>query len=50
MDCSGEGDEVGESTGSEVSESECIEDDRLEVRVVDEIVQLSHGREFVVRV
>ena len=50
MDCSGERDEVGESTGGEISETECIEDDWLEVGVADEIVQLPHGRKFVVGV
>ena len=41
---------MGESTGGKVSGVECIEDDWLEVMVADEIVQLPHGREFVVRV
>ena len=41
---------MGELTGGEIPGSKCIEDNRLEVGVVDEIVQLSHCREFVVRV
>ena len=41
---------MGELTSGEVSGSKCIEDDRLEVGVVDEIIQFSHCREFVVRV
>ena len=38
---------MGESTGGEVSGVEYITDDRLEVAVLDKVVQLSHGREFV---
>ena len=41
---------MGESTGGEISEAECVEDDRLEVVVVDEVVQFPHGREFMVRI
>ena len=37
MNCSRERDEVGESTGGEISEAECVEDDWLEV---------GHGRDY----
>ena len=39
-----------ELCGCKVFESECIEDNGLEVGVAYKIVQLSHRREFVVRV
>ena len=41
---------MGESTGSKIFESKCMEDNQLEVRVADKVIQLSHRREFVVRV
>ena len=41
---------MGELTSGEILESECMEYDWLEVGVADEIVQLSHCGEFVVRV
>ena len=33
-----------------IFELECVEDNGLEVRVTDKVVQLSHRREFVVGV
>ena len=50
MDCLRERDEVGELTGSEISEAECIEDDQLEVRIANKVIQFPHCREFVVGV
>ena len=41
---------MGELGGCKVFESECIKDNGLEVGVADKIVQLSHCREFVVRI
>ena len=43
-------DEVGELTSGKVFGSKCVEDNGLEVGVADKIVQLSHCREFVVRI
>ena len=50
MDCSGKRNEVGKSTGGKIFESKCMEDNGLEVGVADKVIQLSHHREFVVRV
>ena len=41
---------MGELAGGKIFESECIEDNGLEVGVADKVVQLPHRREFVVRV
>ena len=41
---------MGELGGCKVFESECVEDNGLEVGVTDKIVQLPHRREFMVGV
>ena len=41
---------MGESAGGKIFESECTEDNGLEVGVADKVIQLSHRGEFVVRV
>ena len=41
---------MGELGGCKIFESECVEDNGLEVRVTDKVVQLSYRREFVVGV
>ena len=50
MDCSREGNEMGESARGKIFESKCTEDIGLEVGVADKVIQLPHRREFVVRV
>ena len=41
---------MGELGGCKIFESECIEDNGLEVGVSDKVVQFPHRREFVIRV